>query len=322
MNAPKYAFIPDSYSEHLPQLKERAFQWQLDYCSRTENKTIGHITHYSIDPQPVENCLILIPGLASNTRTEPLMQVITYWALTNHHDVYCLDTFLGDFQPNISQELANKHTFTEYVDLIDTGLDRIETECKNKKYSYSCLIGHSAGATATFEIYNKRISQRKKLRFSASIMFAPYLDHSFTKYIKRYHLRRYAANGIHIPDDEFPKTVVSISSPHEPLINNQTPHLSILPQIYDDIDSVEFRPDLMDKYNIPITLVTGGRDKKSPPEELRKKFNILRQGQNGHLWKFVSFKDSRHSFIEQHKDYRAILRIIQSQKRFAQNCGK
>ena len=83
------------------------------------------------------------------------------------------------------------------------------------------------------------------------------------------------------------------------------------------MDSVEFQPELMDKYNIPITLVAGGRDKKSPPEELRKKYNILRTGKNAHLWKFVSFKESRHSFIDQYKDWGAILRLVQSQKRFA-----
>ena len=185
----KYTFIPDNYSDVLTELKGKHFAWDMNFSSRTENKTIGHITHYAIDDTPSTNCLILIPGLASNTRTEPLMKVIEYWALMNKHDVYCLDTFLGDFLPDTSQELANKHTFAEYIDLIDSGLDVIETHVKTKKYEYSCLIGHSAGATGTFEIYNKRIRERKKLRFSASVMFAPYLDHSFTTYIQEFYKR-------------------------------------------------------------------------------------------------------------------------------------
>ena len=167
------------YKNELPALKDAAFRWELKYSSRTENKTIGQISYYSVNNTPSDNCIILAPGLASNTRSEPLMRIIEYWALTVKYDVYCLDTFLGNFLPEQSQELATKHTFAEYIDLIDTGLDRIESECKANKYTYSCLIGHSAGATGIFEIYNKRISDRKKLRFSASVLFAPYLCDEF-----------------------------------------------------------------------------------------------------------------------------------------------
>ncbi|MBP3397886.1 MAG: hypothetical protein J6K82_03065 [Alphaproteobacteria bacterium] len=315
-----YTYIPDNYSDVLSELKGRSFQWEMNFSSRTENKTIGHISHYAIGSDAATNCLILIPGLGSNTRTEPLMKVVAYWALKNHHDVYCLDTFLGDFLPNISQELAEKHTFSEYIDLIDTGLDIIEKDVKAKKYDYSCLIGHSAGATGTFEIYNKRISERKKLRFSASIMFAPYLTRSFTTYIHNFYKRN--ADKENFDEQVFLKSAIGICSPHEPMGVNGFQKVSVLPTIFNDVDSVDFRPDLMDRYGIPITLVAGGRDKKSPPEELRKKYNILRGGKNGNLWKFVVFKDSRHSFIDQYKDFGAILRLIQSQKRFAQRCGK
>lgn len=311
----KYSVIPDNYSEALQELKGKHFSWEMNFSSRTENKTIGHITHYSIGDAPSTNCLILIPGLASNTRTEPLMKVIQYWALMNKHDIYCLDTFLGDFLPETSQELAEKHTFGEYIDLIDTGLDVIEKDVKQKKYTYSCLIGHSAGATGTFEIYNKRIRERKKLRFSASVMFAPYLDHSFTTYIQNFYKRFTYKNEI--DNETFLKSAIGINSPHEPRPDTKYTRISVLPTFYDDMDSVEFHPELMDKYSIPITLVAGGRDKKSPPEELLKKYRILREGKNGHLWKFVVFKDSRHSFIDQYKDWGAILRLIQSQKRFA-----
>lgn len=312
----KLTYIPDNYSDVLTELKNTKISWEMNFCSRTENKTIGHITHYTIDKNASSNCLILIPGLGSNTRTEPLMKVIEYWALMNKHDVYCLDTFLGDFLPNASQELAEKHTFAEYINLIDTGLDKIEEDVKKKKYTYSCLIGHSAGATGTFEIYNKRIREHKKLRFSASVMFAPYLDHSFTTYIQKFY-KKFAFRN-EIDDDAFAHSVIGIISPHEPKYSDgRYTKVSILPSFYNDIDNVEFHPELMDKYGIPITLVAAGRDKKSPPEELRKKYNILRTGKNGHLWKFVIFNESRHSFIDQHKDWGAILRLIQSQKRFA-----
>lgn len=320
LTPPKYTFIPDNYSDALKELKGKHFAWEMNFSSRTENKTIGHITHYAINNTPSDNCLILIPGLGSNTRTEPLMKVIEYWALMNKHDIYCLDTFLGDFLPNISQDLAVKHTFKEYIDLIDTGLDIIEKDVKDKKYLYSCLIGHSAGATGTFEIYNKRIRDRKKLRFKASIMFAPYIDHSFTTYIQDFY-KKFSFDQ-DIDDETFKNSAIGISSPHEPRPDGKYTKISILPSFFDDVDSVEFCPDLMDKYNIPITLVAGGLDKKSPPEQMRKKYLTLRAGKNGHLWKYVIFKNSKHSFIDQYKDWGAVLRLIQSQKRFASKHSK
>lgn len=121
------AFIPNNYSELLSELKEASFNWEIKFSSMTENKTIGHISHYALnDAMSRNNCLILIPGLASNTRAEPLMKVVEYWALTNKYDIYCIDTFLGDFLPEMSQKLAQKHTFAEYINLIDAGLDVVE----------------------------------------------------------------------------------------------------------------------------------------------------------------------------------------------------
>lgn len=309
-----YRIDLSKYKTELPALKDAAFRWELKYSSRTENKTIGQISYYSVNNTPSDNSIILVPGLASNTRSEPLMKIIEYWALTVKYDVYCLDTFLGNFLPEQSQELATKHTFAEYIDLIDTGLDRIESECKANKYTYSCLIGHSAGATGIFDIYNKRISDRKKLRFSASVLFAPYICDEFVTYIKNFYKHRYFTPEI--PDEEFNNKTIGISSPHEPRPDGKFTYISVLPNIFDDVKQSEFKPELMDRYNIPITLVAGGRDRKSPPEELRKKYNILKSGKNGHLWKFVIFKDAKHSFIDQYGDWHAIIRLIQSQKKY------
>ena len=218
----KLTYIPDNYYEILNELKDKHFCWETNFCSRTENRTIGHITHYSIDNSPAQNCLILIPGLASNTRTEPLMKVVEYWALTHRHDVYCLDTFLGDFLPFVSQELAEKHTFDEFINLVDTGMDIIEKDVKSKNYRHSCLIGHSAGAIGAFEIYNRRIRERKKLRFSASVMFAPHIEHSFTVYIQNFFKKFTFKNNINEEISlyylKFPKNVSNAKNQKQELL--------------------------------------------------------------------------------------------------------
>lgn len=314
----KAAFIPNNYSELLLGLKEVSLNWEIKFSSMTENKTVGHISHYALnDDASCNNCLILIPGLASNTRAEPLMKVIEYWALTNKYDIYCIDTFLGDFLPEMSQKLAQKHTFAEYINLIDAGLDVVGRCVRAKKYNYSCVVGHSAGATGAIEIFNKRIQENKQLRFSAAILFAPYITKEYNEYIQSFY-KKFSFGG-KMSEEEFKRSAIGLCSPHEARINNKYQKVSILPTFFDEMESVEFRADLMEKYTIPITLVAGGRDQKSPADKLYEKYNILRQGENGNLWRYVVFKNSRHSFIEPHKDFGAILRLIQSQKRRARN---
>ena len=66
-------------------------------------------------------------------------------------------------------------------------------------------------------------------------------------------------------------------------------HFISFNSIFSDIASLEFRPDIMEQWTIPITLVAGGKDKKSPPSELRKKFNVLKSGKNANLFSFVNF---------------------------------
>lgn len=300
-----YRLIPSNYNDLLPDLKNRAFRWELNYKSHTEIKTTGKISYYSINQ--TNRCLVLIPGLASNTVTEPLMKVLTYWALTHQYDVYCVDTFLGNFLPDKSAELAQKHTFSEYVSLIDRGLEKIAPECAGR---WACIVGHSAGASAMIEIYNNRILNGQKLRFSASVLFAPYLCEGFVKFVYDFYKKHSYNNAIE--HSEFLKSPLGLVSPHETLQHKCVNYVSVLPTIFSDIASLEFRPDIMEQWTIPVTLVAGGKDKKSPPSELRKKFNILKSGKNAHLFSFVNFKNSKHSFINQHHDTEAIINLIKS----------
>lgn len=303
--------IPANFHELLPELKDKTFKWRLEYSSRSENATIGYITHYSPimdnDKKPNGN-IILAPGLASNADIEPLMKAITYWALTKKFNVYSITTFLGDFKPEVTQELATRNTFPEFIKLMDMGIDLIEEQCHGQ---WTCLIGHSAGATGAIETFNKRIKDNKTPRVSAAILFAPWSTTQWHDFIKSiYKVRRCPPN---ITDEEFARTPMGLVSPHDITQNNATRYVTILPEFYDYMEMSNFRPDLMSQYNIPVTIVGGGRDRKSPVEMLKNIHKTLSNGPNGHLFKFVEFPDSKHSFIDQHKDYMSITKLIQSQ---------
>ena len=303
--------IPANFYELLPELKENTFKWRLEYSSRSENATIGYITHYSpiLDngKKPNGN-IILAPGLASNADIEPLMKVITYWALTKKFNVYSITTFLGDFKPEVTPALAARNTFPEFIKLMDMGIDLIEEQCRDQ---WTCLIGHSAGATGAIEIFNKRIKENKTPRVSAAILFAPWCTTQWHDFIKSVYKVRYCSRNI--TDEEFAKTPMRLISPHDIAQNNCMRYVTILPEFYDYMETSNFRPDLMSQYNIPVTIVGGGRDRKSPVEMLKSVHKILASGPNGHMFRFVEFPNSKHSFIDQHKDYLSIIRLIQSQ---------
>ncbi len=303
--------IPANFYDLLPELKEKTFKWRFEYSSRSENATIGYITHYSPiienEKKPNGN-IILAPGLASNADIEPLMKALTYWALTKKFNVYSITTFLGDFKPEVTQELANRNTFPEFIKLMDMGIDLIEEQCHGQ---WTCLIGHSAGATGAIEIFNKRIKDNKKPRVSAAILFAPWCTTQWHDFIKSFYKVRHCHPNI--TEEEFATTPIGLVSPHDITQNNGTRYITILPKFYDYMETSNFRPDLMSQYNIPVTIVGGGRDRKSPVEMLKNVHKTLSNGPNGHLFKFVEFPNSKHSFIDQHKDYISITKLIQSQ---------
>ncbi len=303
--------IPDDFQNRLPELKEKTFKWRLEYSSRTDLSTIAYISHYSpilADGKKANGNIILAPGLASNADIEPLMQSITYWALTKRFNVYAITTFLGNFKTEVTHELAKQNTFSEFITLMDMGIDIIEEQCHDQ---WTCLIGHSAGATGAIEIFNRRIQSNKTPRLSAAILFAPYTIPQWHDYIKSIYRTRNCPPDI--TDQEFLQTPMGIISPHDMWHSQQKRYITIYPKFYDDTDSVAIRPDLMAQYNIPVTIVGGGKDRKSPIELLRKIHQALQLQPNGELFKFVEFPNSKHSFIDQHRDYTAIIKLIKSQ---------
>ncbi len=299
--------IPADFQNKLPELKEQAFKWKMEYVSQTPLQSVGHITHYSVTDKARAN-IIVIPGLTSNTEIEPLMRAITYWALDNKHNVYALDTFLGDFHDDITHEYAQRNTFPEFIKLIDTGLDILEKQCAG---TWTCLTAHSAGATGTFEIFNRRILDGKKLRFAACVMFAPYVsDQDCAKFRNLYRARYRMTN---IPDEEFDNTPMGFTSPQDIALTNTKRYVTVYPSFFQDLAAVRMRPDIMDKYNIPITIVGAGRDNKVTTKSLIDLYNDLRQMPHGKNFKYVEFKNSKHSFEDQHRDWSTIIQLIQSQ---------
>ncbi len=235
--------IPCDFEKDLPKLKDKTFQWRADLHLHEDGDIPGTISHYSIGPAPRGN-MILAPGIASNTNIEPLMKAVTYWSLTHKYNVYCINSFLGDFKINPTLAQAQKNTYPEFINLMDMSLDIIEKHCIG---TWTGLVGHSAGGTAAMEIFNRRIQARKKPRVSAAILFAPPLLKNHTECLKTLYRRFYHLQDI--SDAEFQKTPMHIVSPHDFDQCDKLRYVSIMPQFLDDITAQPLQLDLMKGYS-------------------------------------------------------------------------
>jgi len=300
----KRSLIPFDFEKELPEMKQNHYKWSLDYKSKTKTGTMGHITFYESSPQSHGN-LILLPGLASNTSIEPLMKTVMYWSLKSNFNVYCIDTFLGDFVEKVTKKTAKKNTYKNFTKLLDTGLELVEQQCLGQ---WSCLISHSLSGSGITDIFNERIKNNQKLRFSAAIMFAPYVSKDWHECLLQFFRKRY--NLEHLSEEKTLNHAIGLMSPHTFSMYSKPHYIPILINFYKTLDDNELIPDLMNQWNIPVTFVVGGKDKKSPPETIYNLYKNL----NNNNFKIVEFTGSKHSFIDQHKDYSAIIKLIKTQR--------
>jgi len=300
-------FIPKNYDEFLPELLDKHFAWKMEFSSKTDISNTGQITYYEIRDTVARGNFVLVPGLASNTQIEPLMRAVTYWSLKHKYNIYAVDHFLGDFKPENTKELADRNTAPEFLDLLDVGLDIVSKMSIDK---WTCVVGHSLGGLGTLEVFNRRVQQNKPVGFSGAILFAPFVTpewHAFTKqFMKHYQYPD-------LSDEEFYKSPMGLSSLHDVYYAKQARYISLYPGFYDEIDKLPVRAELMARYNIPVTLVAGGCDKKSPAEYMRLLCADVHNYQDCDNVKLVEFPTSRHSFIDQHNDWSSILNLIKSQ---------
>ena len=75
----------------------------------------------------------------------------------------------------------------------------------------------------------------------------------------------------------------------------------------------------MARYDIPVTLVAGGCDKKAPIEYIRSIYTQVNEYSLKPKMQLVEFPNSRHSFMRQHEDWVSILRVMRSQHVRARN---
>ncbi len=279
------------------EVKEKSIQWRVKYSSETPIGSTGYITKYAKSATPNGN-LVLIPGMASNCKTEPLMQEFVAWGLRHNFDIYTLETFLACFQKDVNLKLAQKNTVPELINLIDRGLTIIEKYSIQKPMR---IVAHSVGAVSTINAVNRQIAQNRPINIDRITLFAPFIsDERFNRIRKFYRGRKSEA--------EFMRTPIRVENPF--ISSEQPRYISVLPTFFEQIINLDITTPEIAQYNFPVTIVAGGRDNKVPVDLLHDLYKKLAKLPNKHMFNYVMFPDKNHSFVPASDNWYSIISRI------------
>ena len=299
--------IPDNFDELLPDLKAKTIKWETVCYSGTKINNSARITYYATFANNPYGDIILSPGLGTNTDIDPLMKMLTFWALTHRHNVITINTFLGDFIDQPSFEQAQINTYPEFVSLLESSIKFIEPYSIASK---NILIGHSAGATGIIDALNNIAKKEEKININSVMLFAPWASEEWHETFKELVYTRCESNNF-----ENPKKILPIMNIFDADLTKKARYMSIMPKFFNEMDNSPFRPDLMNKWNTYITIVAGEKDKKAPKEVLEQRFQELEKQSNRNLFKFIVLPNAKHSFLHIYENNQSIISLIKSQRK-------
>lgn len=296
--------IPENFEEKLPELKAKTLKWETIYNSKTEINSKTTISFYQpINENNVGN-LVLIPGLATNSRIDPLMKAIQYWGLTHRYNIVNIDSFLGDFENDISIEKIQNNTYPELKTVLTESIKFVQPYIANK---HSCIIGHCVSATAITDILNDCVKQGKPMPVQSAILFAPFPKIPQSKY-DAIMLRR-----IQITEAEQKNLIVL-----DPVTKLKIQHMQFVCAMQNFVTSVEhidFEPNIVAQWGIPVSFVVAGRDKISPASRAKENFELLLKEHGTTEPKYLYLPERKHAFEQLYKSYSDIIEIIKSQRK-------
>lgn len=299
--------IPSNFEQMLPKLKNTTLKWETVCYSGTKINQSTKIQYFtSFYPGSYGN-IVLSPGLGTNTDIDPLMKMITFWALTHRYNIITFDTFLGNFYNNPSYEMAQKNTYPEFIASLESCIKFTEPYSIKQP---TILIGHSAGATGMIEALNNMIAQKEKIHLQSVILFAPWTTEQWHNYLKDFigqRSEKIVANS--------PKKFLPIPNMFDSEKTGMVRYMPIMPDFLTELNKSPFRPDLMNKWGTNITIVLGEKDKKVSPETVYQRYEELtKTSHNKNFLQFIVLPEAKHSFVQLYKNKKAIIELLKSQR--------
>lgn len=293
--------IPENFADKLPDLKSKTLKWETLYKSGTEKNSKTTISFYQSLNSNVGN-LVLVPGMASNSKIDPLMKMIQYWGLTHRYNIINIDSFLGDFEKEITPDNIHDYDYSELKTVLQRSLKFIQPHIANK---HSCIIGHCVSTTIITDMLNDDIKNGEALPVQSAILFAPFPKILPSKYdaIMSRRMQIEAEN----------KNCAIL----DPITALKLKHMKFICAMHDFIETVEaipFEPEIIAQWGIPVSFVVAGRDKISPATRAKENFEQITKEQGTTKAQYLYLPERKHTFEQLYKNYNDIIQIIKTQR--------
>jgi len=289
--------IPNNYQQKLPGLLHDTKKWTATYFMGSNQDLVNTVSFHTPQNNYKGN-IILIPGIGTNTNIDPLMLAISYWALTHKYNLFCINTFINKFKTIISEQNQPEQNWSDYTDSLHIALEHISYTTKG----YTCIIGHSAGATGLVSTLNQMNKNNQQINFSSIILFAPFVNNSWYETLKQFSQKNHKSENL-----------IFLAN----IFNQQTPHMYI-PITYNFFDALcdqPFEPEIMSNWGIPTTIIAGEKDKKATPKDLYEKYKILQTYPNGDKFNYIEIPNTKHNFLNIPNNKEIILQILHNQRK-------
>ena len=296
--------IPDNFEEKLPNLKNKTLRWRNLYRSGTTINSESNISFYQNNGNnPAVGNLILVPALATNSSVDPLMKTIQYWGLTHRYNVFNIDTFLGDFERELTPEEVQKNTYPEFKAIVKQSIDFILPYTDNKPI---CIVGHCVSSTAISDILNDCVRNKEKLPVHGAVLFAPFPEIPQSKYDSLM-MRRLQI--------ESAKQASGVIDPVTMIKFQHIKFVCAMQNFIKTAESVKFEPEIMSQWGIPVSFVIAGRDKISPASRTKENLEKLNSCNGSTESHYLYIPNKKHSFEKFYDDSVAVIELIKQQRK-------
>lgn len=293
--------IPEDFADKLPDLKLKTLKWETVYKSGTQINSKTTISFYQ-SLNPAIGNLILVPGMATNSKIDPLMKPIQYWGLTHRYNIINIDSFLGEIEKDISPAIINGDTYSELTTALSGSIRFIQPHIADK---HTCIIGHCVSTTIITDILNDIVKNKEALPVQSAIFFAPFPKFTKSKFdtivAKHTQLEIESQNTINL----------------DPITALKLKHMKFICSMHGFIEAagnIEFKPDIFAQWGIPVSLVAAGRDKISPATRIKENLETLSKEHGTTKLQYLFLPERKHIFEDLYTNYNDIIQIIKTHR--------
>ena len=293
--------LPENFADELPNLKSKTLKWETSYKSGTQINSETTISFYQ-GLNPAIGNLILVPGMATNSKVDPLMRLIQYWGLTHRYNIINIDSFLGDFEKDVTADNANNYTYSELKVGLSGSIRFIQPIVADK---HTCIIGHCVSTTIITDIFKEYIKNREEIPVQSAIFFAPFPKFTKSKF-----------DIIATKCAQMKKKNKSTEN-LDPITALKLKHMKFICAMHGFIETVEnipFEPEIVARWGIPVSLVIAGRDSISPATRAKENFERILKEQGTTKLQYLYLPERKHTFEQLYKNYNDIIQIIKTQR--------